>query len=198
MHDDIEKVLLSESQIVAGLERMASQVTETYRGKDFTVVAVLKGSCIFVSDLIRRLPIPLQLAFAWAKSYGDSTQPGKLELSLMPAHEEIRGRRILLVDDILDSGRTMAALREELLGRGALDVRTCVFLDKPARRAVPFQSDFRCFEVDDVFVVGYGLDYAGSYRNLPYVAALKKSALFEVDGGSRVRAPNSKARELGA
>ena len=140
------------------------------------MVSVLKGSCVFASDLIRRIPIPLELAFVSAASYGDGTESGALNLNFFPAESEIDGRDLLLVDDILDTGRTLSRLVQEMYARGAREVRTCVFLDKPARRAVAFRPDFRGFEVADLFVVGYGLDFAGHYRNLPYVGALKKEA----------------------
>jgi hypoxanthine phosphoribosyltransferase len=174
LHNDIERVLFSEQQILAGIDRVAREVTSAYQGRDFTVVSVLKGSCVFASDLIRRIPIPLELAFLAASSYGDGTVPGELEVNFFPAGNEIDGRNLLLVDDILDTGRTLYALKRELAHRGARDVKTCVFLDKAARRAVPLSPDFRCFEVGNLFVVGYGLDFAGRYRNLPYVGALRK------------------------
>jgi hypoxanthine phosphoribosyltransferase len=177
VHQDIERVLFDEEQIEAGIERVAAEVTRVYRGRPFTVVGVLKGSCVFASDLIRRIPIPLELAFACASSYGRGSEPGRLEVGFVPDEGEIAGRNLLLVDDILDSGRTLLRLREDLRRRGAADVKTCVFLDKPSRRAVALAPDFRCFEVEDVFVVGYGLDYAGHYRNLPFVGALKPEAL---------------------
>lgn len=173
MDDDIEQILFPEDQIVAGINRVAAEVTDVYRGREFTVVSVLKGSCVFASDLIRRIPIPLELAFVAASSYGDGTESGELEVNYFPAEGEIEGRNLLLVDDILDTGRTLHGLKRELLARGAGEVRTCVFLDKPARRAVEFNADFRCFEVENLFVVGYGLDFAGRYRNLPYVGALR-------------------------
>ncbi|MHC4262149.1 MAG: hypoxanthine phosphoribosyltransferase [Planctomycetota bacterium] len=175
MHEDIETILLNEDQITAGIDRVAGEITDMFRGHDFTVVGVLKGSCVFTADLIRRIPIPLELAFVAASSYRKGTTSGQLDLNFFPAQDEIAGRRMLLVDDILDTGRTLAALRSELLDRGAEEVRTCVFLDKPARRAVELEADLRCFEVGDQFVVGYGLDFAGHYRNLPYVGALKPS-----------------------
>jgi hypoxanthine phosphoribosyltransferase len=183
LHSDIERILLSEYEIRAGIDRVAAEVTQAYDGRDFTVVAVLKGSCVFAADLIRRIPIPLELAFVSAASYGSGTRAGELELHFLPAEGEIAGRSLLLVDDILDSGRTLDALKRELLRRGAAEVRTCVFLDKPARRAVPCEADFRGFRVEDRFVVGYGLDFAGRYRNLPYVAALKKEVLERARGG---------------
>lgn len=207
MHQDVERILLTEGQIRDGIDRVAAEVTRVYGAasesdragafldpslaggrsagpKDFTVVSVLKGSCVFASDLIRRIPVPLQLAFVSASSYGDGTSAGALELDFLPAESEIAGRSLLLVDDILDTGRTLSRLVAEMKRRGALEVRTCVFLDKPSRRTVPFQADFRAFEVDDLFVVGYGLDFAGRYRNLPYVGALKRE-LYERAGAAR-------------
>ncbi len=177
MNHDIERVLIPEGEILAGVERLAREITEFYRGSEFTVVSVLKGSCIFASDLIRRIPIPLELAFAAAHSYGARTEAGELSIDLLPTGNEVRGRRILLVDDILDTGQTLKRLKDELLASGAGEVRTCVFLDKPSRRALEFEADLRAFEVDNLFVVGYGLDYAGRYRNLPYVGVLRDAAI---------------------
>jgi hypoxanthine phosphoribosyltransferase len=174
LNNDIERVLFDEQEILAGIDRVAAEVTRDYRGRDFTVVSVLKGSCVFASDLIRRIPIPLELAFLAAASYGDHTVGGELDINFFPAGNEIEGRNLLLVDDILDTGRTLHTVKRELLRRGAHEVRTCVFLDKPARRAVVLAPDYRCFEVENLFVVGYGLDFAGRYRNLPYVGALRK------------------------
>lgn len=174
MHQDVERILFNEAEIRQGIDRVASEVTSAYAGRPFTVVSVLKGSCVFASDLIRRIPVQLELAFVSASSYGEGTTSGALQLNFFPAESEIQGRNLLLVDDILDSGRTLSRLVGEMHRRGAREVKTCVFLDKPARRAVPFQADFRAFEVDDLFVVGYGLDFAGHYRNLPYVGALRR------------------------
>ena len=172
MHDDIQKILLSEEQILTGIDRVAREVTEEYRGRKFTVVSILKGSCVFASDLIRRIPIPLELAFVSASSYGNGRTAGDLDLNFFPTDQEIRGRSLLLVDDILDTGKTMSALVAAFRRRGVGEYQTCDFLDKPQRRAVEFQADFCAFEVENLFVVGYGLDYAGEYRNLPYVGAL--------------------------
>jgi hypoxanthine phosphoribosyltransferase len=173
VHDDIQEVLLDEAVIIKGIDKIAAQITEAYRGEKFTVVAVLKGSCIFASDLIRRIPIPLELAFVSASSYRDGTDSGELSLNFFPTDQEIAGRNLLLVDDILDTGRTMSSLAKAFRDRGAGKVRSAVFLDKPSRRSVDCEADFRCFEVDNLFVVGYGLDYAGEYRNLPYVGTLR-------------------------
>lgn len=173
MHDDIERILLDEEEIRAGIERVAAEITVVYSDDEPTVIAVLGGSVVFVADLIRRLPIPLRLAFVEAASYREGVRSGPLQLGGLPPASELAGRRVLLVDDILDSGRTLAAIRAALLASGAKEVRTCVLLDKPARRAVALAPDHVVFEVEDLFVVGFGLDYAGRYRNLPYVAALK-------------------------
>lgn len=173
MHQDIDRKLFSEEAIVEGIDRVAKAVTAHYQGKDFTVISVLKGSCIFASDLIRRIPIPLELGFCATSSYGSGTTSGELKINFLPEESEVVGRSLLLVDDILDTGKTMHALKQEFLKRGAAEVRSCVFLDKPSRRALEFNADFRVFEVEDLFVVGYGLDYAGRYRNLPYVGSLK-------------------------
>ncbi len=186
---DIERVLFSENEIRARIDQLAGELTRAYADRDFTVVSVLKGSCVFVADLIRRIPIPLELAFVAASSYRDGTQPEALDV-IFPSGNEIQGRDVLLVDDILDTGRTLKRLRYEIIERGAREVKTCVFLDKPARRAVPLQADFRGFDVEDLFVVGYGLDFAGRYRNLPYVGALRES-VFQAAGDRRGAAPRA-------
>jgi hypoxanthine phosphoribosyltransferase len=177
LHGDVERILFNESEIEVAIDRAASEITEHYEGTEFTVVAVLKGSCVFVSDLIRRIPIPLELSFLGVSSYGGGTESGDLRITFLPPGGEIEGRNLLVVDDILDTGRTLSRVRAELEMRGAREVRTCVFLDKPSRRIVPIVPDVRCFEIEDIFVVGYGLDFAGRYRNLPYVAALRAEVL---------------------
>lgn len=173
VHDDIQDILLDEATIVQGIDRVAAQITDVMGHEKFTVVSVLKGACIFSSDLIRRIPVPLELAFVSASSYGKGTEGGELAMNFFPTEDEIEGRRLLVVDDILDTGRTMSSLVEAFEARGAKEVRSCVFLDKPSRRNVDYEADFRCFEVENLFVVGFGLDYAGEYRNLPYVGSLK-------------------------
>ena len=172
LHADIERILFPEEVILNGIDRVAKALVEHYAGRDFTVVSILKGSCIFSADLIRRIPVPLELAFVSASSYGDRTTAGELQISFFPTGE-IEGRNLLLVDDILDTGQTMSRLKTEFLARGAAEVSTCVFLDKPSRRAVELDADFKVLEVEDLFVVGYGLDFAGRYRNLPYVGVLR-------------------------
>lgn len=168
--------MLSEEEILAGIDRTARSVTSFYGDEEFVVVSILKGSFVFASDLVRRIPNRIELSFVGVSSYRDGTESGPLEWTLFPTEDEFAGRRVLLVDDILDTGRTLSAVRSELLEQGARDVHSCVFLDKPARRAVEFRADFVGFEIDDVYVVGYGLDWAGRYRNLPYLATFSPEA----------------------
>ena len=170
---DIERILFTQTDIRAGLSRVARDVTAYYGDAPCTVVSVLKGGCLFTADIIRQLPFPLRLSFAAVSSYGDGTRSGRLSLDYFPTDHEIREQPILLVDDILDTGRTLTFLRREFLQHGAREVKTCVLLDKPARRTVAYEADFRAFVIEDVFVVGYGLDFAGRYRNLPYIAVLR-------------------------
>lgn len=177
MHRDLDSILFSEAEILAGIDRLSVEVSEVYDDAELTVVAILKGSCIFVADLVRRLPNPLEMAFVAARSYGDRTTSGELQVDFLPAKSELSGRRLLLVDDILDTGRTLLHVRTALLERGAAEVRTCVFLDKPARRVIDIEPDFKVFEIEDQFVVGYGLDHAGRYRNLPFVGTLRPELL---------------------
>ena len=177
MHQDLERILLREAEIEAGIEQLALDLARFYAGRRLTLVAVLKGSFLFAADLVRRLPLPLELGFAVARSYQGSTPGASLALDLVPGESALDGRDVLLVDDILDSGRTLQHLARELSQRGAREVKTCVLLDKPARRSVDLRADWSCFTIPDVFVVGYGLDFAGRYRNLPHIAALKPEVL---------------------
>lgn len=177
VHQDIERILIPEEEIQRAIDRLAADLTRSLRGVPLTVVSVLKGSFVFASDLVRRMPLPLHLSFATASSYGGGTRPGELSLTLLPEPGELAGRHLLLLDDILDSGRTLARLRDELARLGPSGITTCVLLDKAARRAVPFEAEHRCFRIEDRFVVGYGLDFDGRYRNLPYVGVLKPEVL---------------------
>jgi len=177
LDDDIGRILFSRAEIESAIDRIAAEVTRSYAGREFTVISVLKGSCVFAADLIRRIPNPLELGFVGVSSYGAGTRAGEIELHFLPSKREIEGRDVLIVDDIVDTGRTLQFIRTEIERGGASSARTCVFLDKPSRRVVPFEPDHRGFHVDDEFVVGYGLDFGGRYRNLPYVGALRPEIL---------------------
>ena len=174
--------LLTAEQLSEGVDRLARDVRQAYGDGPLTVVGVLTGSVVVVSDLIRRLDGPVRLSMVWASSYrGTATQAGRLELrlDLLP---DLTGQHVLLVDDIFDSGRTLDAILADLRGRGAASVRSLVLLRKQGRAEVKIQPDFIGFDIPDLFVVGYGLDYDGAWRHLPHVAALDPDDL--AAGGS--------------
>jgi hypoxanthine phosphoribosyltransferase len=171
------RILLTAKQLDAGIDRLAAEVRDGVGPRPLTVVGVLTGSIVLVADLIRRLDGPVRVGMVSASSYrGAATTPGPLDLSLdlLP---DIDGREVLLVDDIFDSGRTLAALVGELQRRGAARVRSLVLLRKAGRAEVALQPDHVGFDIPDEFVVGYGLDFDGGYRHLPYVAALDAADL---------------------
>lgn len=165
-------VLLSAEQVCEGVQRLAREIDLYYGGRSLTIVGVLHGSIVLLADLIRHLNMPLRVGLLQARSYrGGATRPGELTVNrdLIP---DVRGRDVLLIDDIYDTGRTLATLVEQLHALGANSVRSAVLLRKTGRREVELLPDHVAFEIPDVFVVGYGLDYCERYRNLPYVAAL--------------------------
>ncbi len=172
LRDDISDVIVTEEQLDAVLDRLAASITADLAGCDPVLVGVLTGAFMFMADLVRRLDFPLQIEFMRARSYGEDTRAGELTI-VMDLSCEIAGRHVLLVDDILDSGHTLAALARILQQRGAASVRTCCLLDKPARRAVAFEADYVGVRIPDRFVVGYGLDYAHHHRHLPFVGVLR-------------------------
>jgi hypoxanthine phosphoribosyltransferase len=166
------QTLITAEQLAAGIDRLARQVRAAHGEEMLTVVGVLTGSIVVVADLIRRLSCPVRLAMVQASSYrGTATRPGRLDLrlDLLP---DVSGQRVLLVDDIFDSGRTLEAILGELRARGAASVRSLVLLRKAGRSEVAIEPDFVVFDIPDVFVVGYGLDHDGCWRHLPHVAAL--------------------------
>ena len=166
------KTLLTAEELSAGVDRLAAEVRREPARGTLTVVGVLTGSIVLVADLIRQLDGPLHLAMVWASSYrGPATRAGALALRLdmLP---DLAGQHVLLVDDIFDSGRTLAALVRDLEGRGAASVRSLVLLRKSGRAEVDLQPDFVGFDIPDVFVVGYGLDHDGCWRQLPHLAVI--------------------------
>ena len=184
--------LLSSEQLAAGIERLATEVRRDATERPLTVIGVLTGSIMVVADLIRRLEGPVQLNMVWASSYrGTATSHGQLDLrlDLLP---DLTGHDVLVVDDIFDTGRTLAAIVRELRGRGAARVRTLVLLRKQGRSAVALEPDFVGFDIPDAFVVGYGLDFDGAWRHLPHIAALEPADIddshsrqVDPDGGTR-------------
>ena len=178
---EVECVLLTQQQIRHRLRALAQEIERDFAGGEMVVVSLLNGTVMFLADLVRRLSLPLRLDFIGVSSYGAGTESGELvftkELRL-----DVRGRDVLLVDDILDTGKTMSRVLERLCALRPRRIRTCVLLDKPSRRLQPVQTDYVGFEIPDVFVVGYGLDFAERYRNLPFVGVLHPSVYSEKQG----------------
>lgn len=161
-------VMISKDEIVEAVKKLGERITEDYRNKQVVLVGVLKGSFIFMSDLVRAIDLPLNLDFIHAKSYIGTQSVGAVNIK-MDTELDVEGKNVLLVEDILDTGRTLSVLKETMLARGANDVKIAAFLDKPARRIVDITADYSCFTIEDRFVVGYGLDYDESYRNLDFI-----------------------------
>jgi hypoxanthine phosphoribosyltransferase len=169
----VERVLIRPEQIQKRVRQLARAIARDFKGKDFVIVALLNGTIMFLADLIRHLELPLRLDFIGVSSYGAGTRPGELvftkELRL-----DVRGRDVLLIDDILDTGRTLNRVTTKLRALKPKSLRTCVFLNKQARRTEPVRADYIGFEIPDFFVIGYGLDFAERYRNLPFVGVLSE------------------------
>lgn len=166
------KILLSADDIQRRIAEMARQIVGDYRGQPITIVGVLTGCLMFLADLVRRLDLPLRICLLQASSYrGATTTSGVLRVQpeLLP---DLRGRHVLLLDDILDTGQTLAYLREHLQNLGVASLRIAVLLRKTGRQQLPLEVDYFGFDIPDAFVVGYGLDYNDEYRHLPYVAVL--------------------------
>ena len=169
----VERMLFDAATIAARLDEMATEITAFYRGKPLTVLAILNGSLVFAADLLRRIPLALQLECLSVASYHGGTESSGTVSFLQPHLPAVDGRHVLLLDDILDTGRTLHAVRQRLLAEAApLSVRVAVLLRKAKQREKPFEADYTGFEIEDEFVVGYGLDYQGHYRNLPEIGVL--------------------------
>ena len=176
MHKDFEKVILSEEQIAAKVQEAAAWLDAKFSGAAVPPIAVsiLKGSVFFFCDVVRAMQTPVQLDFMRVSSYGNSSCSSGMPKIIMDLDASIQDRDVILIEDIVDSGYTLDKMRQIILGRGAKSFTVVTLLNKPARRKVNVNADFSCFEVADEFVVGYGLDYAEKYRNLPYVGVLKR------------------------
>lgn len=170
--DEVDRVLINDAQIARRVRAMSREIERDFKGHEMVVVSLLNGTVMFLADLIRHLSLPLRLDFIGVSSYGSGTTPGELvftkELRL-----DVRGRDVLLVDDILDTGRTMKRVLSKINTLCPRRLKICVLLDKPSRRVESVQADYVGFAIPDLFVIGYGLDYAERYRNLPFVGVLK-------------------------
>jgi hypoxanthine phosphoribosyltransferase len=170
--DEVERVLLTGRQLQTRVRQLARAIERDYRGRDLVLVPLLTGTVMFLADLMRHLSLPLRLDFVGVSSYGAGTESGRLVFT-KKLQVEVRGRDVLVVDDILDTGKTLRRVTRELERLEPRSIRTCVLLDKKARRTERIEADYAGFEIPDAFVVGYGLDYAERYRNLPFVGVLK-------------------------
>ena len=175
MKNDIQEVLFSEQQLADKVAELGARISADYAGKDPLIVSVLKGSYVYMADLTRRISIPCNVDFMAVSSYGAGTKTtGEVQI-IKDIGSKIDGRHLIIVEDILDSGVTLSFLMKVLKARGAASIRLCTLLSKPERRKVDVPVDYLGFEIPDAFVVGYGLDYAEKYRNLPYIGILKPS-----------------------
>jgi hypoxanthine phosphoribosyltransferase len=177
--DDVASIMIDEAQIQARVSELAAEIEADYLDKeDLLLICVLKGGYVFLSDLSRNLSRPHQLDFMGISSYGKGTKSSGAVQIIMDLKAPITDRNVLIVEDIIDSGRTLEYMRQNLLARGPASLRICALLSKPSRREIDVPVDYTGFEIPDEFVVGYGLDFAEDYRNLPYIAVLKP-AVFE-------------------
>lgn len=174
INDPIKKILISEQEIKSRISDMAKEIDKDYEGKEPMMLSVLSGSFMFASDLMRAVSIPVGITFIFAASYGSGTvSSGNVEIHTGKGFDPV-GKDIIIVEDIVDSGRTLKKIKDYLLEQGARSVELCTFLDKPSRRVVDIDVKYVGFEVPDEFVVGYGLDFNYKYRQYPFVGVLKE------------------------
>lgn len=174
MYADVEEVLYNKQQLAQRVAQLGEQITRDYQGKDLLLVGILKGAVIFFADLMRNIDLPLNIDFMALTSYGASSTTSGVVQILKDLDKPCKDKHVLVVEDIVDTGLTLKYLTETLKLREPASVRICCLLDKPSRRKADIKADYVGFEVPDVFVIGYGLDYAEKYRNLPEVCAPKR------------------------
>lgn len=167
------EVLLTEAQVDARIRQIGEQISKDYAGKQVHLVCVLKGASFFTCELAKRITVPVSLDFMAVSSYGGDTKSSGVVRIVKDLDESLTGKNVLVVEDIVDSGRTLSYLLDMLRERGPEDVKLCTLLDKPDRRVVDVKVDYTGFQIPDEFVVGYGLDYDQKYRNLPYIGVVK-------------------------
>lgn len=166
-------VLISEEDVDKKVREIAAQISKDYEGKEVHLICVLKGSVFFACELAKRITVPVTLDFMSVSSYGDDTKSSGVVKIIKDLDEPLENKDVLIVEDIIDSGRTLSYLIEILKKRNPASLHLCTLLDKPDRRVRPVHVDYTCFEIPDEFVVGYGLDYAQKYRNLPYIGVVE-------------------------
>jgi len=177
MMPDVAEVLITGEQIEEKVRELGERITQDYAGERLLLVGVLRGAIVVMGDLMRCIDLPCEIDFMDISSYGSGTSSSGVVRILKDLEEDITGRHVLIVEDIIDTGLTLSYLRRSLLTRGPASLEICALLSKPSRRRVDLDVKYLGFEVPDEFVVGYGLDYAGAYRNLPDICVLKKKVL---------------------
>ena len=180
MQADLERMLFDEPAIHRRLDEIAAQISKDYRDRELTVIAVLNGSLIFIADLLRRIPLPLKLDCLSVASYHGKAKTSQEVIFKQIGLPDVADRNILLLDDILDSGHTLAAIREKLKTANPRSIRICVLLSKKKERSRQVDADYVGFEIEDEFVVGYGLDFMEQYRNLPYIGVLRRKLIAQL------------------
>ncbi len=175
VHPDVESVLITQAELQARVLELGKQITRDYADQQLILIGVLKGAAVFLSDLVRAIDLAVDYDFVRISSYGDGTRHSGSVSQESGWKADVAGKHVLVVEDIVDTGWTlrMSQLEQQIASLGAASVRICTLLDKPARREVEVPMDYRGFEIEDKFVVGYGLDWAGRYRNLPYIGVLR-------------------------
>lgn len=174
MNKDIERILHSEEDIKAAVKKIGVQITADYAGKTPLLVGILKGSVVFMADLMREIDLNCDIDFMVAKSYGNAAVSSGNVRIIKDLDTDITGRDLIIIEDILDSARTLYSVRNYLMQKNPASVKICTLLDKKVERAFDLKADYKCFDIENEFVVGYGLDYAEKYRCLPYVGVLKR------------------------
>lgn len=177
LQNDVDEIILSPDEIQSKVERLGRTITAGFEDQEPLIIGVLRGCVVFLSDLMREINLPVELDFLAVGSYGQSSESSGVVRVLKDLNETIENRHVLLVEDIVDTGLTLNFLLGYLKARNPASVRVCALLNKPARREVDVEIDYGGFEVPDQFLVGYGLDYAEKYRNLPYIASLKDDVI---------------------
>lgn len=173
MHDDVKEVLFTAEKLEKRVKVLGAQISGDYQGKELLVIGVLKGANVFLADLVRRIELPLEIDFIAAGSYGSSTESSGVVRLLKDLDYPIENRHVLLVEDLIDTGLTLHYLAENLKARQPASFQICTLLDKPERRKVSMEVDYKGFDIPDEFIVGYGIDFNQKYRNLSYIATLK-------------------------
>ncbi|MEG1004276.1 MAG: hypoxanthine phosphoribosyltransferase [Clostridium sp.] len=174
MREDVKKVLFDEEQLAKKVNELGTQISKDYKGKDLIVVGVLKGSVVFAADLIKNITIPCEIDFMAVSSYGNATESSGVVRIIKDLDHNIEGKHVLLVEDIVDSGITLTYLLKYLKARKAESIEIVTLLNKPERRTADLDVKYIGFEVPNEFIIGYGIDYAEKYRNLPFVGVLKE------------------------